>query len=79
MARLGILRCILRTEEAVGARAGGGGRGCTHVVHAGSRMTIDPRIPYNDGTEHIGFSTTGQTLLAPSAKRRAVFGESHEG
>ena len=29
--------------------------------------------------EHVGFSPTSQTLLALSAKRREVFGESHEG
>ena len=37
-----------------------------------------PSHPYNAGTEHVGFSPTRQTLLAPSAKRREVFGESHE-
>ena len=35
--------------------------------------------PYNVGTEHVGFSPTRQTLLAPSAKHREVLGESHEG
>ena len=30
-------------------------------------------------TEHVGFSPTRQTLLAPTAKRREVLGESHEG
>ena len=44
-------------------------------MHGRSRMTIDPRIP----AEHVGFSPTRQILLAPSAKRREVFGESHEG
>ena len=29
--------------------------------------------------EHIEFSPNKQTLLAPSAKRREVLGESHEG
>ena len=38
-----------------------------------------PSHPYNAGTEHVGFSPTRQTLLAPSAKRREVFGESREG
>ena len=38
-----------------------------------------PSHPYYAGTEHVGFSPTRQTLLAPSAKRREVFGESHEG
>ena len=31
------------------------------------------------GREHIGFSPARQALLAPSAKRREVFGESREG
>ena len=30
-------------------------------------------------TEHVEFSRTRQTLLAPRAKRRGVLGESHEG
>ena len=38
-----------------------------------------PAHPYYAGTEHVGFAPTRQTLLAPSAKRRDVFGESHEG
>ncbi|CAN0422214.1 unnamed protein product, partial [Laminaria digitata] len=38
-----------------------------------------PSHPYNAGTEHVGFSPTRQTSLAPSAMRREVFGESHEG
>ena len=39
-----------------------------------------PSHPYSGaGTEHVGFSPTRQTLLASSAKRREVFGESHEG
>ena len=42
-------------------------------------MTIGPRIPYSAGTEHVRFSPTRQTLLAPSEKRREVLGESHEG
>ena len=29
--------------------------------------------------DHVGFSPTRQTLLAPIAKRREVFSESHEG
>ena len=49
---------------------------CMAVVH----MAMDrPPQPYNAGTEHVGFSPTRQamTLLAPSAKRREVFGELH--
>ena len=38
-----------------------------------------PSYPYYAGTGHVGFSSTRQTLLAPSAKCREVFGESHEG
>ena len=39
-----------------------------------------PSHPYYAGTEHVGFSPIRQTLLvAPSAKRREVFDESHEG
>ena len=35
--------------------------------------------PYNAGMEYVGVSPTRQTLLALSAKRREVLGESHEG
>ena len=38
-----------------------------------------PSHPYYAGTEHVGFSPTRQTLLAPSAKRREMFGESPKG
>ena len=38
-----------------------------------------PSHPYYAGTEHVGCSPTRQTVLAPRAKRREVFGESHEG
>ena len=44
-------------------------------MHGRSRMTIDNYA----GTEHVRFSPTQQMLLVPSAKRREVFGESHEG
>ena len=59
---------------------GGGGRYST-LMHSRSPMTIAirPSHPYNGGTEHVGFPPTRQALLAPSAKRREVFGESHEG
>ena len=57
-----------------GRDGGKGGRegvreGVLDIMHGRSGMTIDPRIPYNAGTEHVGFSRTRQTLLAPSAKR----------
>ena len=42
------------------------GGGCIHYhVHG-------PSHPYNAGTEHGGFSPTGQTFLAPSVQRREV-------
>ena len=50
------------------------------LMHGRSQMTIDrPSHPYNAGTEHVGFPPTRQRLLAPSANRREVSGESHEG
>ena len=39
-------------------------------------IVIGPSHPYTAGTEHVGFSTTRQTLLAPSEKRHEVFDES---
>ena len=56
---------------------GCGGAVCAHVMHDRSRM-IRPSHPHNAGTENVGFSPTRQALLAPSSKRREVFGESHE-
>ena len=50
------------------------GEGGTHVMH-GSYTLASLRCPRL--TEHIGMSPTRQTLLAPSAKRREVLGESH--
>ena len=46
---------------------------------SGMTIAIRPLHPYNAGTNHVGFSPTRHTLLAPSARRREVFGESHEG
>ena len=66
-----------------GERGAGGlcSRLCSIVMHGRSRMTIwyRPSHPYDVRTEHVRFSPTRQALLAPSAKRREVFGESHEG
>ena len=56
------------------------GRGVLTIMHGRSRMyDRRPWHPYNAGTEQVGFSPTRQALLAPSARRREVFGESHEG
>ena len=50
-------------------------------MHGRSGMTIAirPSHSYYAGTEHVGFSPTRQALPAPSARRREVLGESHEG
>ena len=63
---------------------GGGGRGVLGIVHGCSRMTLVGVLdivygrsrtairlshPFNAGTEHVVFSPSRQTLLAPSAKR----------
>ena len=64
--------------EERGAR--GGGRGGVYSVCAWPQLyDLRPSHSYDAGTEHVGFSPTRQTLLAPSTKRREVFGESHEG
>ena len=65
-------------RSAKGAR-GGEGRGCTQFVHCRSRMTIDPPIPAMPGRSTSGFHQSGRHLLAPSAKRREMFAEWHEG
>ena len=55
------------------------GRGVLDIMHGRSRMTIDPRIfTINSGTECVEVSPTRHRLLAPSARRRKVFSESHE-
>ena len=51
---------------------GGERWGCTHATHGRIRTIIDPRTPTMPGWAR-------QTLLAPSARRRDVLGESHEG
>ena len=56
------------------ARGGGG------LCHAWPKSYgLKLSHPHNAGTEHAGFSPTRQTLLAPIAKRREVFNESHRG
>ena len=50
---------------------------CGHC-NTGESYGHRPSHPYNAGTEHAECSPTRQTLLAPSAKLREVFGESHE-
>ena len=55
---------------------GGGGphysrkRGGNHycIMHDRSRYDHAPSHPYNAGTEHVGFSPTGQTLRAPGSR-----------
>ena len=71
---LALLNCFQKGGEGEGRRGG-----CTQFVHGRNRMTIRPSHLYYAGAEHVGFSRTRQTLPAPSAKRREVFGESHEG
>ena len=53
------------------------GGGVLIVVHAIVVRSLTSR-PYKAGTGHAGFSPD-QALISPSAKRREVFGESHEG
>ena len=63
-------------QEAIMSRGEGGGG--THVMPDPQSYDHRPSHPYNAGTKHVGFPSTRQTLLAPSAKRRDVLGESHE-
>ena len=67
----------LQTAERRGGREGGreGGRGGTLSNTHGHI----PSHPYKVGTEHVRLSLTRQTLRGPSAKRREVSSESHEG
>ena len=54
------------------------GGGVLMIMHA---IVIRPLTshPYKAGTEHAGFSPDQARTQSPSAKRRGVFGESHEG
>ena len=56
-----------------------GGESVLDIMHGRSRHRHRLSHPCNAVTEHVGFSPTRKALLAPSAKRREVFGESHEG
>ena len=63
---------------------GGGGsvldrRYVLDLMHGHKSWGHRPSHTYNAGTEHVGFSPTRKALLVPSAKRREVGGESHEG
>ena len=62
-------------------QGGGGGRGVLSASMCMAVVVYDhrPSHPGYAGTEHVGFSPTRQTLLAPRAKRLEVFGESHAG
>ena len=60
-------------------RAGNEGGGGTQFVNGRSRMTIDlASLLCRDGARRV-FTNQRPTLLAPSAKRREVLGESHQG
>ena len=65
----GGLLCILHVHVH-GKENGGVYSVCAWPESYGRR----PSHPYYAATEHVGFSTR-QTLLAPSAKRREVFGD----
>ena len=58
---------------------GGGGGGGTYIMHGGSLKSTNPQIRLMTGWSTSGKTPTRQTLLARSAKRRVVFGESHKG
>ena len=44
------------------------------IMHGRSRMTIDPSILDNAGTEHVEFLASRQTVLATSANCRGGAG-----
>ena len=55
-----------------------GGGGELMIMHAIVNRPLTSH-PYKAGTEHAGFSPDQARTQSPSAKRRSVFGESHEG
>ena len=72
----GILYFSASGDALAGAPHQGGG--VLMIMHA---IVIRPLTshPYKAGTEHAGFSPDQARTQSPSAKRRSVFGESHEG
>ena len=66
--------------DGIGYKERQSGRGEVYSIsYMGVSYDHRPSHPYNTGTEHVGFSPTRQSLLAPSARQREVFGESHKG
>ena len=66
--------------HAVHGRGVGGGGGGTQIVHGRSHMTTDPRTRTMPGRSTSGFHEPGRHYSHQArAKRREVFGESHEG
>ena len=63
------------TQEGVVSRGGWGG----HINHDRSPYDHRTSHPYNATTDKVEFSPTSQTSRAPSAKRREMFRELHEG
>ena len=70
--------CVVRVRHFDSGVPGGGEAG---VGGGGGGVPIDhrPSYLYNAGMEHVGFSPTRRTSRAPSAKRREIIGEWHEG
>ena len=46
---------LIETRPTLWLKSGGGGGGCTQVMHRCSRMTIGPSHSYYAGTDHVGF------------------------
>ena len=72
----GMLQYNWRWEKSVrkknGIRTSGEGRGCTHVMHGRSRMTIDYRIPTTPGQNMSGFHQPGRHCFHQARSMKAV-------
>ena len=62
--------CCTFTPEAV--LSGAGGESVLVIMHGSPPYDHRPSHPNHAGTEHLGFSPTTQTSLAPDAKRHEV-------
>ena len=70
------MRTLLKMDGRVDLLGNSGG-GVPINMHGRDLTTADPRIPTAPERSTSGFRRP--TPLAPSAKRREVFGESHKG
>ena len=73
------LMCLAGFMHSRGSEGGGGGGAVLIVRIAVIVWSYTVASVQRRDAERVGFLPTRQTSRAPSAKRREVFGESHQG